>query len=185
MKKLTVLFPGIGYHCDKPLLYYGKRIAAAAGYAENISLSYSYEKKNIRGNATEMEKAFYSLYAQAEEQLGGIDFKAYDAVLFIAKSVGTIIASAYAAKHNVKCRMVLYTPLIQTFDQPVGEAAAFIGTGDPWSDVDEVIRAGRKQNVPIYTYEKANHSLETGDAIQNLDILKDVMLKTEAFIKGK
>ena len=27
MKKLAVLFPGIGYHVDKPLLYYGAKLA--------------------------------------------------------------------------------------------------------------------------------------------------------------
>ena len=32
MKKLAVLFPGIGYHCDKPLLYYSKKCLSAYGY---------------------------------------------------------------------------------------------------------------------------------------------------------
>ena len=27
--KLVVCFPGIGYHCDKPLLYYSRRLARA------------------------------------------------------------------------------------------------------------------------------------------------------------
>jgi len=29
--KIAVVFPGIGYHVDKPLLYYSKKIAASAG----------------------------------------------------------------------------------------------------------------------------------------------------------
>lgn len=32
--KLVVCFPGIGYHCDKPLLYYGRRVAESIGYKE-------------------------------------------------------------------------------------------------------------------------------------------------------
>lgn len=35
--KLTVLFPGIGYHTDKPLLYYSKKLAA--GYARKYDLN--------------------------------------------------------------------------------------------------------------------------------------------------
>ena len=31
-KKIAVLFPGIGYHTDKPLLYYGKKLAGERGY---------------------------------------------------------------------------------------------------------------------------------------------------------
>ena len=32
MRKLAVVFPGIGYTVDKPLLYYSRRLAADAGY---------------------------------------------------------------------------------------------------------------------------------------------------------
>ena len=46
MRKLMILFPGIGYHCDKPILYYGKKIAVMNGYTDCISLSYSYDGKN-------------------------------------------------------------------------------------------------------------------------------------------
>ena len=62
MRNLMILFPGIGYHCDKPILYYGKKIAVMNGYTDCISLSYSYDGKNLRGNTAEMEKAFNSLY---------------------------------------------------------------------------------------------------------------------------
>ena len=66
MRNLMILFPGIGYHCDKPILYYGKKIAVMNGYTDCISLSYSYDGKNLRGNTAEMEKAFNSLYEQAK-----------------------------------------------------------------------------------------------------------------------
>lgn len=32
MKKIAVIFPGVGYHVDKPLLYYSRKIAAQNGY---------------------------------------------------------------------------------------------------------------------------------------------------------
>ena len=31
-KKLAVIFPGIGYHVDKPLLHYSIRLAKQYGY---------------------------------------------------------------------------------------------------------------------------------------------------------
>ena len=83
---------------------------------------------------------------------------------------------------SIKCRMIFYTPLAQTYSYDVEEGIAFIGTKDPWSDVDEVIHASRKQRIPIYVYEDANHSLETGQVIQDLDILKDVMIKTNNYL---
>lgn len=88
MRNLMILFPGIGYHCDKPILYYGKKIAVMNGYTDCISLSYSYDGKNLRGNTAEMEKAFNSLYEQAEKQLDGVEFNQYDEILFVSKSIG-------------------------------------------------------------------------------------------------
>ena len=32
MKKTAVIFPGIGYHTEKPLLYYAKKLAKQSGY---------------------------------------------------------------------------------------------------------------------------------------------------------
>ena len=47
--KLAVFFPGIGYHCDKPLLYYSRKLAQEWGYEETMALSYTYDDGNIRG----------------------------------------------------------------------------------------------------------------------------------------
>ena len=55
-EKLVIIFPGIGYHCDKPLLYYAKKLAKEHGYEEIVSLKYSYTGKNIRGNEKNMQK---------------------------------------------------------------------------------------------------------------------------------
>ena len=46
--KVAVFFPGIGYHCDKPLLYYSRKLAQECGYEETIALSYTYDGGNIR-----------------------------------------------------------------------------------------------------------------------------------------
>ena len=186
MKKLAIFFPGIGYHADKPLLYYSRKLAGGAGY-ESIALKYDYQAGNIRGNKEKMEAAFHALYAQAEEQLAEVDFTAYAEVLFVSKSVGTIIASAYAQKleqagTTVEIRHILYTPLEATYTFAPKHAVAFIGTADPWSDVPAVIQMSEAQGVPMHVYENANHSLETSDTMQNLKILQDVMEKTKAII---
>ena len=186
MKKLAIFFPGIGYHADKPLLYYSRKLAGEAGY-ELIALKYDYQAGNIRGNKEKMEVAFHALYAQAEAQLADVDFAAYAKVLFVSKSVGTIIASAYAQKleetgTEAELRHILYTPLEATYNFAPKHAAAFIGTADPWSDVPAVLRMSEAQGVPMHVYENANHSLETADTMQNLNILQDVVEKTKAII---
>lgn len=54
--KAAVFFPGIGYHCDKPLLYYSRKLAQECGYEETIALSYTYDGGNIRGNEEKMQQ---------------------------------------------------------------------------------------------------------------------------------
>ena len=54
MKKLAVLFPGIGYHCDKPLLYYSKKYLKVYGY-EIIEVNYKFEYPHSTGNCQHKE----------------------------------------------------------------------------------------------------------------------------------
>ena len=77
----------------------------------------------------------------------------------------------------------MYTPLEQTFQFVHKDAVAFIGTADPWSDTDKVVKLAKEQQIPIHIYEAANHSLETKDVLKNLEILRDVMKKTRDYIK--
>ena len=183
--KLAVFFPGIGYHCDKPLLYYAKKLTQQCRYEECISLSYSYDGGNIRGNQQKMQQAFEALYAQAEEKLADVDFGKYSEILFISKSVGTIIASAYAQKYKISCRQVLYTPLEQTYAFPHEDAIAFIGTADPWRNPQKVVTLSEQQHIPIYTYDGANHSIEAADIMKNLKMLTDVMEKTKEYMNNE
>lgn len=116
MSKLAIYFPGIGYHCDKPLLYYSRSLARELGYQECRNISYTYEGKNIRGDQAKMREAYETLFQQAEKELEEIDWSVYDDILFVSKSIGTIIAASYVKKHGlVGVRQVLYTPLAETF----------------------------------------------------------------------
>ena len=76
-KRLAVIFQGIGYHCDKPILYYSRKLAKEQEYKEIISLEYSYTEKNIRGNEKRMKEVFDVLYQQAEKQLTFQNMKTY------------------------------------------------------------------------------------------------------------
>ena len=84
--KLAVFFPGIGYHCDKPLLYYSRKLVQEYGYEKIVTLNYTYDGKNLRGNEEKMRQAFDSLYIQAENSLKEIAFDQYEQILFISKS---------------------------------------------------------------------------------------------------
>ena len=156
--KLAVIFPGIGYTADKPLLYFGRRIAVEYGYEIRI-MDYKGFPPKVKGDRNRMEESFFIALRQAEEMLAGVDFAEYDDVVFIGKSIGTIVAAKIAADSSAKARIrqVLYTPLEDTFRFPIGEAIAFTGDDDPWVG---------KENSRIPA--RAGHSLQTGPSREPL-----------------
>ena len=207
---VVVIFPGIGYTADRPLLYYARKIAEMQGYDRTISVQYVYRGGNIRGNQEKMREAFAELYRQAEAALSEINWEDCSGILFISKSIGTVIAAAYAQSHGIRAKHLLYTPLAETFrfagafqaaepsrsTNPSGSAEssqseqsdpagtiAFLGTKDPWSDVNEVQRACENLSVPLKLIEEANHSLETGDPVRDIRILEAVMEETQEFLQ--
>ena len=180
--KLAVVFPGIGYTADKPLLYYTIRLAKKYGY-QIQTVSYGTLPDNIRGNRAKMEQAFELAMEQTEQVLQNIDWNSYGDILFISKSIGTIISSAYASRHDLTVKNILFTPLTDTFSFPLAGSIAFHGTADPWAETESVQTLAEQKDVPLFLTKGANHSLETGDVQTDLFILKTTMERVEKFIQ--
>ena len=181
--KLAVLFPGIGYHCDKPLLYYSAKLARAAGF-EVIPVPYTGFPAKVRGDEKRLRRSIDLACAQSEEILADAPWDRADEILFIGKSIGTLVAARYAAEHALAVRSVLLTPLVETFPFVHGPAIAFHGTADPWADTPAVQAACKAKNIPLILTPGANHSLETGDLAADLATLTQTMARVDAFLRG-
>ena len=181
MKKLAIIFPGVGYHKDKPLLYYSTKLVKGLGY-DVLNIEYSKLPDKIKGDAAKMKKAAEIAYFDAVTQLKDIDFTEYDDVVFIGKSIGTFTLAKYVSDNNINARQIWYTPVEQTFSYPEGDIIAFIGDADPWSDVDKVKKMAADKGIPLYSYPACNHSLECEDVDINISNLQDVMKKTKGFL---
>ena len=200
--KLAVIFPGIGYTADKPLLYFGRRIAVEYGYEIRI-MDYKGFPPKVKGDRNRMEESFFIALRQAEEMLAGVDFTEYDDIVFIGKSIGTIVAAKIAADAaagtsseaaagtapespaKARIRQVLYTPLEDTFRFPIGEAIAFTGDDDPWvgKENSRIPALCKERGIPCRLVPHANHSLESKDVFADMKELRKVMKETETFLK--
>ena len=180
-KKLAVVFPGIGYHRDKPLLYYAAKLALVKEY-EIINVEYHDMPPKIKGDAVMMRKAAEIAYAQAEEKLRSVAFSACSDVLFIGKSIGTVAMAQYAAYHKIEARQVWYTPVESTFSFGVKNAVAFIGDVDPWSNIAMIKMKVSEAGIKLYSYPDCNHSLECENVDRNIANLREVMRITADFI---
>ena len=71
--KIAVFFPGIGYHCDKPLLYYSGKIAEQQRY-ELRRLSYTGLHKQTEELGQLIEESFEQAYEQTEGALSDFSY---------------------------------------------------------------------------------------------------------------
>ena len=172
--KIVCLFPGIGYTCDKPLLYYSWKVFASLGW-KVVPVPYGGFPSGVKGNAKKMKKCAEMALEQAEDLLKDMDWSRYDAVVFVSKSIGTVVAGSFAARHHIPCRHSLFTPVEATFAFDMKDAVVFHGTSDPWADSDAIRNACRNAGFPLYITENANHSLETGDVESDIDTMKATM----------
>ena len=180
MKKIACLFPGIGYTCDKPLLYYSWKLLQGLGW-EVVPVRYSGFPSGVKGNPEKMRESARMALEQAEEILRDTDWSEYAQILFIGKSVGTVVCAAYAQRRNLDCRQVLFTPVEETFRFLPRNAIAFHGTADPWADTKAIRKACRELGIPLRETENANHSLETGDVDGDIREMRKVIKAVREF----
>ena len=105
--KLAILFPGIGYHTDKPLLYYSKKILK--------NMDYEIKEIHFKNLDFDLNKSKDEAYKQAKDQIHKFDLKAYDSILFISKSIGTYCAAKLAHEYKLT-NNIYFTPLDFTLE---------------------------------------------------------------------
>ena len=183
MSKIAVIFPGIGYHADKPLLYYSARMAEREFGYQIVRVEYSTSPENIKGDSKKIRQAVELYVSDALRCLQQADVKEAETILFLSKSIGTIVAGACASELGIKTKNIYYTPLEETFSIITpGSGIAFHGTADPWAVTAEVRKCAEEMGIPLYITEEANHSLETGDALRDIRNLATVMEHSRAYM---
>lgn len=72
-KKIAVIFPGVGYHVDKPLLYYSRKLADQYGY-EVVCADYGVLPSGIKGDGKKMYAAYEQAFTHVTEGFVGYRF---------------------------------------------------------------------------------------------------------------
>ena len=165
-KNLLVLFPGKGYVATCPLLYYAYFKYERKGY-ECVVISYGdYNNINDARN-------------NALAQISKLDFTCYGDIVFLSKSMGTIIAGWLEDKICENVRHIYLTPINDTLRYLKKEkniSIVIAGTNDPFLDVNILTAHCNQENIKVELIDGADHSLETAaDVITNIDILKRVV----------
>lgn len=186
-KKLAVIFPGVGYTCAKPLLYYSSATAVEMGY-ELIQLDYGADIHSFKGRSPHnLDSIADVALNRITPILSEIDFSCYKKVVFISKSIGTVIACRAQKKFcgNTPVLHFLLTPIPSTLPYLKQiEGLFFSGTADPYISSDLICAAA--ENYPNKTgkiYHNCNHSLEEkGKTLENIHILSEIMHILRTFL---
>lgn len=174
---LAVLLPGFGYGADKPLLYYARRAAQAAGY-ETLAVEYGlsgWDKSDLRRSVSE---TFAPALAAAAAQLAAARRGCPpERLLLVGKSFGTLVAGALAAQPELAgAKTVFFTPLGAALPYAGGHCLlAASGTADPYVSTAERAALGEALGARLLLFAGANHSLELpGKPLESLRILQQL-----------
>lgn len=179
-KKIAVLFPGMGYTVQKPLLYYAKDMAYAHGY-HIIEIKYDRVDTHIPTGLTQAYKMMMPYMAE-------FDWNRFEQILFIEKSIGTVLGHRYASELYIPASHFSMTPLSQTFDYFCKDSKSFLihGTKDRFMNTDVFLNAcsklEKKEGRDYWILENANHSMELDDTIKNLENMKVMMQLLEKML---
>lgn len=176
MKKLAVMFPGMNYNSDKPLLYYTKKILSKENY-DIVSIAYGELPK-------EKQPAFDVAIKKAEEVTKDINWSNYDTILFVSKSIGTILAGIIAANLPKNIKHIYLTPVNETLEFMKGDIVVFSGKEDPMINIKDLVAECNNKEIELFLYDDCNHSMETGDVNRDVKILSDITEKCQEFIKN-
>ena len=184
MKIIVCLFPGGIYTFDRPLLYYSWKLLDGLGW-EIFPVRYGGFSPCAQKDIGMIIKSAGMALEQSEEALRGIDWSAYEDILMIGKSIGTIACSAYARRHGIDCRQIHFSPVEETFQYAGEKGIVFHGTADRWVDTEIVERCCAEKGLSLYKTEGANHSLETGDVEFDIEIIPKTMKTIQEYALGR
>ena len=181
MKKLAILFPGVNYSVDCPLLYYAGDICENAG-VEVYEVKYEgYGKAQTAATkASSLEECIELEYDALKKKLPQDMLQEYDELVFVSKSMGTVLAAHLEEDYGLQnVTHVMLTPIDQTLPYlETQKKIAYMVTGTADNKVNhEVLREiSRQYNYPLTEIEGAGHRLEIKGGVQkSIKILADIM----------
>lgn len=187
---LALLFPGIRYTVDMPLLHYSGRVLVGSG-ADVLRVEYAYGWREDFAAASEDESGRWIATDARGAAEATLAQRAYRRVTLVGKSIGTLAMGhllALPALQQAVC--VWLTPLLQyeglraQIKRGKQRSLFVIGTADRGYDpvtLSEAVEATGGQSLVV---EGADHSLELpGNIARSLDVLKQVIQAVEAFVR--
>lgn len=171
---IAICFPGTGFTCKEALFERLTSDFSARGY-DAIQLDFSHIPfREIES----LEEAVAVAQRAVKRQLAHVAFSDYEDVVFISKSLGTILAAQFELDNHLKPRQLFLTPLNKTLMliHPESRVIAMVlGTQDRFLTGRALQSFCEPRNMVCHLVEGVNHNLkDEEDAVRNQKIIDDI-----------
>ncbi|CDM70174.1 hypothetical protein CM240_3057 [Clostridium bornimense] len=179
---LTIILPGMGYTKDKPLLNFASKLSITRGY-DVFFIEYGFQVVNKSLNINNNDEVSY-LLKETIESIQCVLKKTYKKIIFIGKSIGTVIATKISDKFNEFDQIhILLTPVDATYINKVKYKTLVItGTEDPMINKIYIDKMMEDKNIRLVTIERGNHSLECSNVFMSIDMIKQAIQEVDNFL---
>ena len=166
-RKIVVSFPG-ARGCEIPLLYFGAQHFEELGYEKRF-LSYPRNR----------EITLENVLSNALDLLRDLDWSKYEDIVFVSKSLGTVVSCMVKEILNIPARLILFTPLEETLPYIRKENAVILvamGDQDHYLDASRVTKLCEKEGIRCHIEPGIGHRMEAEkDLRRNLEIVNRVI----------
>lgn len=173
-KRIVVIFPGRNYSADKPLLYYAGFKFEVRGY-EKLVIDYG----DIAIKADSLSEFMDNIKDSILIQLDEINISDYNDIVFVSKSIGTIVAGWSDEMLGKKAKHIYLTPVTETLPyikRNKNIITVIAGTDDKQLDSGILNEHCLREGIDLKLINGVGHNLEVwGDMNKNIEILKDII----------
>ncbi|WP_373232234.1 alpha/beta hydrolase [Cohnella sp.] len=167
--RLVVLFPGKNYPCEKPSLHYAGTSAIQCGF-DLMVLEYGYQAARTNLDINDLPRVIEEIEDSIQRIISD-----YDHVIFISKSLGTIVAGEVHKRLEIPIKHIYLTPLNDTIQYiNSSDGLVIYGTKDELFNNEMANQIFMTNNRKVIEIPNANHSLETDNVEESIEILSSL-----------
>lgn len=173
---LVVEFPGAQYGTELPLFHYPRKLAFQYGF-DVLSLEYGYQSARLKPEFS--DELIGSIVSDLAEAFQTIDFSPYQQIIFLSKSLGTVVAGMLAEKLGIAVKHVFLTPISRTIPY-IRENNSLVVTGSK----DPVFTEKERNQIAsarMLVVDGADHGLETQDPMKTLKMLEHIVKEIDRY----
>jgi predicted alpha/beta-hydrolase family hydrolase len=176
--KLVVLFPGKNYPCDKPSLHFAGTSALQSGF-DLMVLEYGYQAARTNLDVNDLQRVIDESHESVQRIIGK-----YNQVVFISKSLGTIVAGEVHGKLEIPIKHLFLTPIKDTIHY-INKFNGLVvyGTKDEVFNRELTDQINIDKVREVIEIPNANHSLETNNVEESIEILSKLVRIYLDFLK--